>query len=237
MGTLVTIAPHEVFKDIVNTIRETQTVDTFVKVGNITSITCDTTNIMIGNFVEFDCGDLQGEYQVLEKYTDSIKIKYSGYATTGTMYSFPFFDWGNLKDGKIEILKKREYPLIFMLLPNPYNVNIDDNSPIYIEDYTFKFFVVNRYMECISTTEKTKSEYIYNNLVKQAAQISDRFAKAVKDYKLISRKGFKYKRSEEIPFGVTFGSNENGKTEALFEPKTAGCYLEIRVSILKTYQC
>lgn len=237
MANLDSLAPHEFFEIVADSIKNSQDVDTFDQDGRFTTITCDTTNLIDRNYVDLDCGNLSGEYQIYRRTETSITIEYSGVCEAGTMKTYPFFDWGNLKEGKVEIYKRHEYPLIFMILPDKYNVDLDETKPYYINDNTFKFFVVKRFRKDMLASEKTNSEYIFKNYVKDCMQIADEFSLAVRNSEYFIKSSFSYSRSEEIPFGVTFGSNENGKSEALFEPKSAGCYIEISVDIRKQYNC
>lgn len=239
MENLKTIAPFEIFKDIAASIRTSQPISNITQTNGLTTLFLENTNnIDINNFVTINSGEIVGEYAVKEIYSNRIVINYSGAILTenfGTIETYPFFDWGNLREGKLEVMKRHEYPLIFMLLPNPFTINLDKKSHYYIENHTFKFIVINRYNEDLLSSEKTKTEYIYNYYVKQLAELSDIYASAIREHNLIDSESFSYKRSDEIPFGVTIGSNENGKSESVFEAKTAGCYIECNLSIKKQY--
>lgn len=228
---IVNIVPKEIFKEIVESIKESVTVTAITQSGSETTIKCNTTDININNYVLLSCGALSGYKLVKRVYSDRIVIDYSGAYTLGTLKKDPYFDWGNLKDGSISINKLNEFPLIFLILPMPYEVNSNPKSSIFIES-NFKFLIIDKYTNP-NGTKKTITDDIYDSTVSRMSSLALTFQQAIENSKYILEATFK--RSEEIPFGVTF-SGDDGSEETLVI-QSAGCYLEASVKIKKQYQC
>ncbi len=231
MSELKNIIPKDIFSEIVDTLRSSVNVTSITQSGRFTTLFCTTTGISKGNYVTINCGDMQGDYIVNEVWNNRIVVPYTGNFTLGTIKTKPFFQWGNLKDGKISINNLNEFPLIYFVLPTPYDLDVDTLNRTFI-DYPFQFLFINKY-ELPKGTKKTQTEEICESTVREMSDLSLSFSQAVKDSKYIIDAQFR--RSEELPFGITF-SGDSGSTETLV-PQSAGVYLEARVKIKKTYNC
>jgi len=222
------IVPKDIFQNIVDSIR-TELACTATQSSGITYLHFNTTGLKIGNYVNVNCGAMQGDYMIKETYTNRIGVRYSGAFSNGTVKTTPFFQWGNLKDGRLSISSLNEFPLIYFILPTPYEVNVD-KEVLYLINHTFQFLIIDRIER--NEGERTLTDSIYNNTVSAASELGLEFIEAIKGDNNILR-GATFRRSEEIPFGITF-SGDSGSTETLIED-AAGCYIEASVKIKKKY--
>lgn len=229
---MVNVVPANKFREIAETLKTEVSVTSYTQSGRYTRLYFDVTSVTDKQYLKFDCGDLQGYYEVRNIYTDSVEIPYSGSVTIGTVKKAPFFMWGNLKDGKESLLKLNEFPMIYFILPTPYGLNLEESELEFIE-HNFKFLIIDKITRP-DGSEKTKTDEILDEVVEDMSQLALDFAQAIKDDKDII-KGATFNRSEEIPFSVTF-SGANGNTESLIA-EGAGCYLEASVRINKKYNC
>lgn len=228
MRDLQNIVPKDIFKEIVEGLRTTYNC-TVTQTGGITFLHFNAIGLFRGNYVSVDCGAMQGSYMIEQSFDNRIGVRYSGAATTGTVKTSPFFQWGNLKDGKLDIEKLNEFPLIYMILPTPYEVNVEKNVMYYI-DHTFQFLIINRTGR--NQGDRTFTDSVFDNTVKDMSDIAHDLIMAIEKSKyMLSDTSFR--RSEEIPFGITF-SGDSGSTETLITD-AAGCYVEASVKIRKKY--
>lgn len=238
MGTVIqNIVPKDVFQDIVEGLKEEVTVTSITQSGSETTLTCDASTMFSGNYVLIDCGDLQGYYRVKKWYSTKIVIRYSGAYTVGTIKTQPYYDWGTIKEGHISVNENSEFPMIFFILPTPYSVNTKKNETEFISG-EFKFLIIDTF-KAPKAQEKNKTDYIFGEVVSRMSALALRFQQAMQDHKVgfnkLIMKDPTFRRSEEIPFGVTF-SGDNGADET-FVQMSAGCYFEASVRINKIYNC
>ena len=158
---MVNVVPFQIFQEIAESLKVSVNVTSTTKSGNKTTLFC-ACDENIGSFVLCNCGALQGYYEILERYANRIVIQYSGASTAGTIKTYPYFQWGNLKDGKISINKINEFPLIYLILPLPYTLNVDKKSSIFIES-SFKFLFIDKYE--LRNGYKTITEDVFNSTV------------------------------------------------------------------------
>lgn len=221
------LIPADIFEECVNNIRAAYDV-TASQDNGITYLSFEN-DCKRGNYVYVDCGEMQGEYIINYADTNKIGIRYSGSVANGTVKTKPYFDWGNLKEGKISIQSLNQFPLIFFILPTPYEVNLDEMDEAFIS-HDFQFLVIDRIKRMQG--EKSFTNAVLRETVREMSDLTFDFQNSVKKHKQ-TRRDVSFRRSEEIPFGVTF-SGESGSSEALIED-AAGCYLQARVNIYKKY--
>lgn len=232
MVDFVNVVPKDVFREVVESMKTEVTITSNSQSGAYTTLYCDTSTMFIGNYVLLDCGDLQGYHRVYKKYSDRIVITYSGAVTNGTVKTQPYYDWGTLKEGHISINNNAEFPMIFFILPTPYDMNFKKNELEFI-NHDFKFLIIDTYKEP-KGQNKNNTEYLFSQVVSEMSDLAFDFEVACDKHKLIM-KDSTFRRSEEIPFGVTF-SGDNGSDETLVQ-MSAGCYVEASVRIQKNYNC
>lgn len=232
--SLVNLVPKDIFKEVVESLKKEIAITSITQSNGETTITCDTiTNrINSNNYILFDCGDLKGYYIVKKVCSNKFVIDYSGTYTNGKIYTYPYFDWGNLKDAKRDVNKLNEFPLIFLVLPRPYELNSDKKVQELISG-DFDFLVIDK-ITVPNGTKKTITEDNYDSTVSRMSNLALDFIDSVSNNKYILRDST-FTRSEEIPFGVTF-SGDNGSDET-FVQDCAGCYVKASVKIKKIYNC
>ena len=71
------IVPKDIFQNIVDSIR-TELACTVTQSSGITYLHFNTTGLKIGNYVNVNCGAMQGDYMIKEIYTNRIGVSYSG---------------------------------------------------------------------------------------------------------------------------------------------------------------
>lgn len=233
MGAIVNVVPKDIFKDVVESMKTIVPVTNVTQSGSETTLYFDTTTTFSKNYILCNCGDLQGYYRVNKYYDNKVIIDYSGsFETTGTVKTKPYYDWGSIKEGHISINNNAEFPLIFFILPTPYSVNLNKNELEFISS-DFKFLIIDVY-KAPKGEEKNTTDYLFGEVVSEMSDLALSFQQNIKKHKLIM-KDSTFRRSEEIPFGVTF-SGDNGSDESLVQ-MSAGCYVEASVQIQKNYNC
>lgn len=226
---MVNVVPKDIFKEVCDSIK-TEVSVTANQVGAITYLYFDTSGLNINNYIKVNCGEMNGMYRIHEIYSNRVGIQYTGAVENGTVKTIPFFQWGNLKEGKISIHSLNEFPLIYLMLPTPYDLNINMSDMQFITS-SFQFLIIDRTSR--NTGSRTETDFIYDNVVSEMSDLALEFSQGINKHKRILNNAT-FRRSEEIPFGVTF-SGESGSDETLIED-AAGCYLEARVQISKK-QC
>lgn len=232
---LQNIVPFQVFKEAVDSLRTPIPV-VVSQSGSVTTLTGDFSGLNSNSFITCDCGDLQGEFRVKENgwNNDKLTIDYSGNFIDGTIEAYPYFYWGSLMKIQEVIQKTQEYPLVALVLPDPYTINTDSEVSYLIDD-TFKLLLINKFSVAKDSNDN-ETQRIYDNVVAELSNFSLDLIGAIESNENVENVS-NIKRSEEIPFGITITSNQSGKTAGVFDVQNAGCYLEMRVSIYKSQNC
>lgn len=233
MAILENIVPKEIFQEIAEALKKVVTVTSFTQSGNKTTLFCDAVGINLNSFLLFNCGDLKGYRPILEVYPNRVVIQYSGEVELGTIKTEPYFNWGNLIEGQVSLNKINEFPLIFMILPKPYVVNVDDKDVAFIDD-TFRFLVIDRYATP-NGTRKTMTDDIFDTTVNRMSELSLNFINEIKSSRHFINSSQTFRRSEEIPFVITLQGDRGSKEQ--IGHQVAGCYVEASVKIKKKFKC
>lgn len=149
---------------------------------------------------------------------------------------FPFFRYGDLKNGNAEMLRYNEAPFIFMIIPDALNITRNKDKFLY-KDATFQFIIADRYDTKGISEYSSRTEMIERNVTDIMGQVALDFNDRVERNPLINKSNFNSNIIEQIPLGVTLRSNENGKSEKVFDGNYTGVILSVTTDIYKSYSC
>lgn len=149
-----------------------------------------------------------------------------------------YFEWGDLKSGKIEQLNKYpKLPMIFMLIPDSISKTDKADTLAIFRGITINFLIVDKYKRIDNSSDyKKKQERLQKDVNEALGQIMFNFTYAIEKSNHI-RKVSSVNFTEELPVGLQLRDNETGKREPLFHDRFTGFLLSVTCDIRKYFQC
>lgn len=152
------------------------------------------------------------------------------------VYTTPFFRWGDLKNGKIELNSNfNEFPLFFMISPNTIHIG-NETQPFTYNNTDYNFIICDTYNRIAKNSEYDSfTERIANDICKHTGNLMFNFIDEIRNNPVFTNPSFSF--NEQIPVGVSLRDNESGKTSKIFSQDVAGQMLTVNTGFDKEYKC